>query len=184
MSTQPAVAERCIRLSRWGLFMCHLNYRTVLVFPRMWVGVRKFFSQKLYQTPQVTSPQTFEWALPQGMSEHQHHVLPLKWAGFLLLPAKDCKIWAEPSRDQSSKNNFLNIRITRCLPPSAQFYWHLNLFGSSKMVWCCNGEWHKCFTTGTSAGAVHRWLFCHMEQSFIRHLPVRHPHSTWITVRN
>lgn len=41
-------------------------------------GCQKNFSQKLYQTPQVTSPQTFEWALPQGMSEHQHHVLPLK----------------------------------------------------------------------------------------------------------
>lgn len=68
----------------------------MLVLPLRRVGVRNFFSQNLYQTPEIPSPQTLEWALPQGLSELQHHVLPLKQADSLLLPARAAK--CEPSR--------------------------------------------------------------------------------------
>lgn len=81
-------------------------------------------------------------------------------------PCKDCKY--EPNRAETRAAKTTS-QISRCLSPSAQFYWHLNLSVSSKKVWCCNWEWHKCFTTGTSAGAVPRWLLCHRELSSIRH---------------
>lgn len=66
-------------------------------------GCHKSFSQKLYQTPQVTSPQTFEWALPQGMSEHKHHVLPLKRADSLLLPARTAKFKQSRAKTGAAK---------------------------------------------------------------------------------
>lgn len=165
------------------MWIFHVSFEEALqnsaCFPIMRVGVRIFFfSGALSDSSgyQSSGPEHVWTPAPCAASERSRFPAP---------PCKDCKFWAMLSQECSRKNNFSNIRISRSQSPSAQFYWHLDLSASSKKVWCCTWGWQKCFTIGTSAGAVHRWLFCHMEQSFTP-LSVRqwHPCLTWITKMN
>lgn len=146
-------------------------------------GCQKFFSQNLYQTPQVPSPQTPEWALPQGLSEQQHHVLPLKQADSLLLPARTAKCEPNQAETRVAKTNFSNqqVPITFCTILLTPKFICLIQKGLMLQLRVAQMFYNRNQCWGCAQVAL-------VSQGTELHtaLPARqcHPYSTWITMMN